>query len=81
MPSNKDGEVAEHRLMTIAEALGRAAAGELTTDAALATLDFAIRRRLLEPLSSDRESTGAVAWAAVQQDAFEALRPGGTRPP
>ncbi len=81
VPANKDGEVAEHRLMTIAEALERAAAGELTTDAALATLDFAVRRRLLEPLSSDRESTGAVARAAVQQDALEALRPRGTRPP
>jgi 8-oxo-dGTP pyrophosphatase MutT (NUDIX family) len=81
VPSNQDGEVSEHRLMTIAEALGRAAEGELTTDAALATLDFAIRRRLLEPLSSDQESTGAVMRTAAQRDALEALRPRGTRPP
>jgi 8-oxo-dGTP pyrophosphatase MutT (NUDIX family) len=81
VPSNQDGEVSEHRLMTIAEAFGRAAGDELTTDAALATLDFAIRRRLLEPLSSDQESTGAVMRTAAQQDALEALRPRGTRPP
>ncbi len=78
VPSNQDGEVAEHRLMTIAEALARAAAGELTTDAALATLDFAVRRRLFEPNPGGREPTGAGAVAALvpaQRDAFEALRP------
>ena len=47
VPVNQDGEVAEHRLMTIDEALAHAAAGEMTTDAALATLDFACRHRLL----------------------------------
>jgi 8-oxo-dGTP pyrophosphatase MutT (NUDIX family) len=47
VPRAIDGEVAEHRLMPVAEALARAAAGELTTDAALATLDFALRRGLL----------------------------------
>ena len=78
VPSNQDGEVAEHRLMTVAEALARAAAGELTTDAALATLDFAVRRRLLEPNPGDRESTVAGAAAVLtpaRRDAFEALRP------
>lgn len=47
VPVNQDGEVEEHRLMPVDEALARAAAGELTTDAALATLDFALRHRLL----------------------------------
>lgn len=47
VPVNQDGEVAEHRLMPVAEALARAAAGELTTDASLATLDFALRHQLL----------------------------------
>jgi len=79
VPSNIDGEVAEHRLMPVAEALARAAAGELTTDAALATLDFAVRHRLVEPMASDAEYTGAGAPAAVlsdlQRQAFEALRP------
>lgn len=43
VPQNQDGEVAEHRLLPIADALQRAADGEMTTDAALATLDFALR--------------------------------------
>jgi len=46
-PRNTDGEVEEHLLMPVAEALARAAAGEQTTDAALATLDFALRHDLL----------------------------------
>ena len=74
VPRNVDGEVAEHRLMPVGEALARAAAGELTTDAALATLDFAVRHRLVEPASRDEEST-AVVLTPVQRRAFEALRP------
>ena len=81
VPRNLDGEVAEHRLMPVAEALARAAAGELTTDAALATLDFAVRRGLVEPGAPRRESTQAGAAAApipvAQLVAFEALRPRG----
>jgi 8-oxo-dGTP pyrophosphatase MutT (NUDIX family) len=46
-PQNQDGEVAEHRLLPIADALQRAAEGDMTTDAALATLDFALRHQLL----------------------------------
>ena len=79
VPRNVDGEVAEHRLMPVAEALARAAAGELTTDAALATLDFAVRRRLVEPEAGARESTPAVLTTA-QRQAFEALRPRGLGP-
>ena len=74
VPRNIDGEVAEHRRMPVAEALARAAAGELTTDAALATLDFAVRHRLVEPAPGDGESTAAVLTPA-QWRAFEALRP------
>ena len=74
VPRNVDGEVAEHRLMPVAEALARAAAGELTTDAALATLDFAVRHGLVEPESAGGESTAAVLTTA-QLRAFEALRP------
>jgi 8-oxo-dGTP pyrophosphatase MutT (NUDIX family) len=80
VPRNQDGEVAEHRLMPVAEALERAAAGELTTDAALATLDFAVRHGLVEPASPGRESTQAAGTTArltaAQLAAFEALRPG-----
>ena len=79
VPRLVDGEVAEHRLMTIAEALRRTAAGELTTDAALATLDFAVRHALVEPSGPGAESTGAGAavatWTPAQCDAFDALRP------
>jgi 8-oxo-dGTP pyrophosphatase MutT (NUDIX family) len=47
LPQNQDGEVHSHRLMTIDQALAHAAAGDMTVDAALATLDFALRQRLL----------------------------------
>jgi len=47
VPQNQDGEVAEHRLWPIDQALQCAAGGEMTTDAALATLDFALRHALL----------------------------------
>jgi 8-oxo-dGTP pyrophosphatase MutT (NUDIX family) len=43
VPRAIDGEVDEHLLMSVDEALARAAAGEMTTDAALSTLDFALR--------------------------------------
>lgn len=43
LPSNQDGEVAQHRAVPIAQALALAARGALTVDAALATLDFALR--------------------------------------
>jgi hypothetical protein len=71
VPRAVDGEVAEHRLMTVADALARTAAGELTTDAALATLDFAVRHRLIAA-----ESAGAApaTWTSADRDAFEALR-------
>ena len=76
VPRNIDGEVAEHRLMPVAEALARAAAGKLTTDAALATLDFAGRRGLVEPITAGRAPTGAGAELTMAQwQAFEALRP------
>jgi 8-oxo-dGTP pyrophosphatase MutT (NUDIX family) len=73
VPRNLDGEVAEHRLMPVGEALARAAAGELTTDAALATLDFAVRHRLIEPAPAGVASTPA-GLTESQRQAFEALR-------
>lgn len=47
-PVNQDGEVAQLHRMPVPEALERAALGEMTTDAALVTLDFALRHHLLE---------------------------------
>ena len=49
VPVNQDGEVHSLTLMPMAEALARAAAGEMTVDATLATLDFALRHGLLPP--------------------------------
>jgi hypothetical protein len=61
--------------MTVAEALARAAAGELTTDAALATLDFAVRHRFIEPEgpATGQTSAGATLSSTQWQD-FETLR-------
>ncbi len=47
-PRNQDGEVQSIARMPLAEAFERAAAGEMTVDAALVTLEFALRRRLLD---------------------------------
>ena len=46
-PVNQDGEVHSVALLPVADALARAAAGEMTVDAALVTLDFALRHQLL----------------------------------
>ena len=48
-PANQDGEVAGFRLLPVAEALVLAASGAMTVDAALVTLDFALRHGLLAP--------------------------------
>jgi len=50
-PCNQDGEVAELALHDMAEALALAAGDEMTVDAALVTLDFALRRRLFDAAS------------------------------
>jgi 8-oxo-dGTP pyrophosphatase MutT (NUDIX family) len=46
-PRNLDGEVAEFHCMPLNEALAHAAGTTMTVDAALATLDFALRHDLL----------------------------------
>jgi len=46
-PVNQDGEVASLTLMPVADALAQAAAGAMTVDAALVTLDFALRHGVL----------------------------------
>ena len=53
-PRNQDGEVGELHLLPIAEVIERAAAGEMTVDATLATLDFLLRHQLLSPADQDR---------------------------
>jgi 8-oxo-dGTP pyrophosphatase MutT (NUDIX family) len=46
-PRNQDGEVSELRLLPVAQALALAAGDEMTVDASLVTLDFALRHNLL----------------------------------
>ena len=48
-PVNQDGEVAWHQCWPVADALAAAAQGQMTVDAALATLDFAVRWGLMAP--------------------------------
>lgn len=48
-PRNQDGEVAGFRCVPVAEAVELAAGDAMTVDAALVTLDFALRHRLLPP--------------------------------
>jgi 8-oxo-dGTP pyrophosphatase MutT (NUDIX family) len=47
-PRNQDGEVAELSLHPLSQALALAASDEMTVDASLVTLDFALRHRLLD---------------------------------
>jgi len=53
-PANQDGEVAELQLLPVAEALALARGGDMTTDASLVTLDFALRHRLLSVAEHNR---------------------------
>jgi 8-oxo-dGTP pyrophosphatase MutT (NUDIX family) len=56
-PVNQDGEVAELRLLPVDEALTLAAGDTMTVDAALVTLDFALRHQLCS--AADREHLSA----------------------
>lgn len=58
-PVNQDGELHSLALMPLPEALARAAAGEMTVDATLVTLDFALRRGLLPPAEHQRLAADA----------------------
>jgi 8-oxo-dGTP pyrophosphatase MutT (NUDIX family) len=53
-PRNQDGEVAALRLLPVLEAIELAQGEAMTVDAALVTLDFAWRHRLLAAAQSDR---------------------------
>lgn len=60
VPINQDGEVHAFTLHPVADALAIAAGTTMTADAALVTLDFALRHRLLPPA----EHEGVAARAA-----------------
>ncbi len=53
-PVNQDGEVAELKLLPVAQALALASSDAMTTDASLVTLDFAQRHDLLSPAEHER---------------------------
>lgn len=64
VPVNQDGEVAALDCLPIADAASLAAKGAMTVDAALVTLDFLLRHRLLDAASHaalERRSAGL--WA------------------
>ena len=52
-PVNQDGEVAGFECLPVQQALRAAAGSGMTVDAALVTLDFALRHRLMEPATAD----------------------------
>src|SRR5512139_177828 len=54
VPRNQDGEVASLQRLPVAEALALAAGDTMTVDAALVTLDFALRHRLLDVTTHER---------------------------
>lgn len=61
-PRNQDGEVQSITLLPVATALACAADGEMTVDAALATLDFALRHGLLPAPTATAVAARAAPW-------------------
>jgi 8-oxo-dGTP pyrophosphatase MutT (NUDIX family) len=62
-PANQDGEVAGFRLLPVPDALVLAASGAMTVDAALVTLDFALRHGLLAaPTHAELAAAAAPLW-------------------
>ncbi|MBQ0961828.1 DUF4743 domain-containing protein [Ideonella sp. 4Y11] len=70
VPQNQDGEVAGFRCLPVDQALAEVRAGALTTDAGLATLDFAARHGLL-----DLATVQALAALQVAGDAAARIEP------
>ncbi len=62
-PVNQDGEVAWHQCWPVADALAAAAQGQMTVDAALATLDFAVRWGLIDPKDPAAEALKSLVRA------------------
>jgi 8-oxo-dGTP pyrophosphatase MutT (NUDIX family) len=67
-PHNQDGEVHSFTLMPVDQALDHAAAGDMTVDAALVTLDFALRHRLLSTTRHQHlQALAAALWLGRSQ--------------
>ncbi|WP_019561572.1 MULTISPECIES: DUF4743 domain-containing protein [Caldimonas] len=66
-PHNMDGEVAEHQLLPIEEVVQLLGTDAMSTDAALVTLDFLLRRRLLPaPLQQAWGEAARPLWQAPE---------------
>jgi len=65
-PCNQDGEVAELSLHPLPQALALAASHEMTVDASLVTLDFALRHHLLDAAEAAAMAATAAALFAGQ---------------
>lgn len=66
VPQNQDGEVQAITLMPVHEALALAAAGAMTVDASLVTLDFALRHGLLPaPEAAALAARAAPLWLGL----------------
>ena len=64
-PVNQDGEVHAFKLLPVADALALAAGDTMTADAALVTLDFALRHGLLAPaFEAALAARSAALWQA-----------------
>jgi 8-oxo-dGTP pyrophosphatase MutT (NUDIX family) len=73
-PVNQDGEVAELHCLPVAEAVELAAGDAMTTDAALVTLDFALRHRLLG--EAEHEQLSALIPSSPRAQSAQALGAG-----
>jgi 8-oxo-dGTP pyrophosphatase MutT (NUDIX family) len=68
-PHNQDGEVQAWHCRPIAKALEHAARGEMTMDAGLVTLDFAVRHGLLHATPAVQERLDSLRLASPEQTA------------
>jgi 8-oxo-dGTP pyrophosphatase MutT (NUDIX family) len=72
-PANQDGEVQSFRCLPVHEAIDVAAGSEMTTDAALVTLDFALRHQLLgDTLHAELAARAAPLWVQPPAGALAA---------
>ncbi|MDH4050032.1 MAG: DUF4743 domain-containing protein [Rubrivivax sp.] len=62
LPDNQDGEVAGFQCLPVAQAIELARNGAMTVDAALVTLDFALRHQLLGAEAAAVEAAAGALW-------------------
>jgi 8-oxo-dGTP pyrophosphatase MutT (NUDIX family) len=62
LPVNQDGEVHAFTLQTVDDALAVAAGRTMTADAALVTLEFALRHQLLGVQQAELAARSATLW-------------------